>query len=316
MKGSTVEMNRYNPEFMSGIRKETITPKTINKAIENREELEALVVGCNSDNTLKLNIASNIVGELPFNELEYHPDGAETKPVSAMSKVGKRVKFIPKSIENIDGQYVVRCNRKELQKECYENYIATLRPGDVIPARVVNTENYGLFCDIGCGIIALLPTNNISVTHVVNPKESLKGLKRIIVVVKEIQDNYRIQLTHRELLGTWEEEASKFHEGDTVFGTVLSVEKYGVFVRLSQNLSGLAEPTDIELETGDSVVVTINSIIKDNMKVKLIIANKAEEEPEEMRFDYSQRDGHISKWVYSTEKSPKRIETIFDAEEK
>jgi hypothetical protein len=35
-----------------------------------------------------------------------------------------------------------------------------------------------------------------------------------------------------------------------------------------------------------------------------------------MRFDYSQRDGHISKWVYSTEKSPKRIETIFDAEEK
>lgn len=305
-------MGRYSPEFLTGMKREPMTLRFINRAIDDRAILEALVIGCDKDNTLKLRLGKGIIGEIPFSELEYSIDGKETKIVSAVSKVGKHIRFIPKSVRKDDTTFIVECSRRDAQLECYNNYISKLSPGDVIPAKLVRVENYGVFCDIGCGIIALLPTNNISVTHIINPKEALACVKQLSVVVKEIDENHRIQLSHKELLGTWREEASKFKDGEVVCGTVLSIEDYGVFVRLSQNLSGLAEPTNINLKYGDTVSVMINNIIDTNMKIKLSIIEKIEDaEPERLKFTYTQHDGHIKEWVYSTEQAKKQIKTVF-----
>lgn len=52
----------------------------------------------------------------------------------------------------------------------------------------------------------------------------------------------RVSLSHKELLGTWEENAALFSPGETVSATVRSVESYGIFVELTPNLAGLAEP--------------------------------------------------------------------------
>ena len=198
------------------------------------------------------------------------------------------------------------------------NFISKLIPGDIIDAKVLKIVNYGVFCDIGCGITALLPTNNISVTHVVNPTELLKGLSRMKVVVERNDNPFKIQLSHKELLGTWEEEVAQFQEGDIVPGMVLSVEEYGIFVRISQNLSGLAEISNINVSTGDLVSVKILSIRPDNMKVKLNITEKIKydtveeiKEAKKLKFKYSQTGGHITKWVYSTQTAKKQIVSEF-----
>ena len=57
----------------------------------------------------------------------------------------------------------------------------------------------------------------------------------IRTVVRAIEGT-RITLTHKELLGTWAENAAQFHAGETVAGIIRSVEPYGVFVELSPNL--------------------------------------------------------------------------------
>lgn len=49
-------------------------------------------------------------------------------------------------------------------------------------------------------------------------------------------------MTHKELLGTWMENASWFHPGETVRGEVRSVKEYGSFIELAPNLSGLQMP--------------------------------------------------------------------------
>lgn len=308
-------MSKYSPEYITKRHSEEVNLNFINKAIKEKSILEAKVVECTSDLTLVLNLGKNIVGKITFDELEYNFDGKPQKDVSATTKVGKHVKFIATSVDKDEetGKYVVQCSRKQAQQECYDNFISKLLPGDVIDAHVIRTMNYGVFCDIGCGIVALLPTNNISVTHIIDPINELKFAHSIKVVVKSRDDSGRLQLTHKELLGTWEEEISKFHENDIVTGTVISIEDYGVFIRLSQNLSGLAEIPNIDLKNGDKVSVKILAIRPDNMKVKLLVQEVLEKDDNDgLTFTYKNSNDHIKEWIYSTEKAKKRIESYFN----
>lgn len=305
-------MSKYSPEYITHRNREEMSLNAIKQAIRMQSILETRVTKCDSNNNLTIEIGKNIIGIIPFNELEYHPDGTPIKPASATSKVNRHIKYIPISIRKEDGIFIVDCSRKQVQKICYDNYISNLTPGDVIDAYVLKIMNYGIFCDIGCGIVALLPTNNISVTHIVNPAIELRGISTLKVVVNHVDENYRVELTHKELLGTWEEEAASFNEDDVTYGTVLSVEEYGVFVRLSQNLSGLADVTELELKPGDLVSVRIQSIQNRNMKIKLTIIDKvgtAADKP--MRFKYYITEPHIKDWVYSTATAKKHIESHF-----
>ena len=305
-------MNKYSPEYTAHRRDTNISLNAIKQAIKNETILESRVIKGDAKNNITLEIGKNIIGEIPFSELEYHTDGTPVKPASATSKINRHVKYIPLSIEKVNEQFVVKCSRKIVQKMCYDDYISKLTPGDVIDAHALKIVSYGIFCDIGCGIVALLPTNNISVTHIVDPMNELKGISALKVVVKNIDENLRVELSHKELLGTWEEEVADMQDGDVTYGTVLSVESYGTFVRISQNVSGLADNIDFDVEPGDLVSVRIQSIQHKNMKVKLtIIDNIGSVEDKPMRFKYYITEGHISDWVYSTDTARKKIESHF-----
>lgn len=305
-------MSKYSPEYITHRDTERMSLNAVKRAIRMQSILEAKVIRCDSENNLILDIGKNIIGIIPFDELEYHPDNSPIKVASATSKLNRHVKYTPIDVRQEDGVFVVNCSRKQVQKICYENYISKLTPGDVIDAYVLKIMKYGIFCDIGCGIVALLPTNNISVTHIVNSTIELKGISTLKVVVKSIDENYRVELTHKELLGTWLEESSEFSENDVIYGTVLSVEEYGVFIRLSQNLSGLADVTELELKPGDLVSARIQTIHNKNMKIKLTIIEKVgTSEDKSMRFKYKITDNHIKDWVYSTPTAKKQIESHF-----
>ena len=79
-------------------------------------------------------------------------------------------------------------------------------------------------------------------------------------------------MSYKEILGSWEENAKKFHEGVVVTGKAREVEKSknGIFVELTPNLVGLAEYKE-GIEYGEDVNVYIKRIIPDKKKVKLII---------------------------------------------
>lgn len=123
----------------------------------------------------------------------------------------------------------------------------------------------------------------------------------------------RITLTHRELLGTWMENASRFRPGETVRGIVRSVKDYGSFIELAPNLSGLADARE-RLSPGDCVSVYIKSIRPERMKIKLQVIEKLPPLPEPEPLRYQITDGVLEHWVYSPpnyEKPP--VETTFTA---
>ena len=141
----------------------------------------------------------------------------------------------------------------------------------MIPARVTHLEPFGAFVDAGCGVPSLIGIENLSVSRICHPGDRLTVGQSILAAVRTVEpENRRISLTHRELLGTWAQNAALFSVGETVRGVVRSIEPYGVFIELTPNLSGLAEPR-ADLRPGMAVSVYIKSILPQRMKVKLTV---------------------------------------------
>lgn len=83
-------------------------------------------------------------------------------------------------------------------------------PGMVIRGQVTHLAPFGAFVDVGCGLVALLPLANISVARIRHPAERFALHQRIRAVVQSIDPQQkRIVLSHRELLGTWLENAAR-----------------------------------------------------------------------------------------------------------
>ena len=182
--------------------------------------------------------------------------------------------------------------------------------GDVVNAKITHLENFGAFADIGCGIIALMPIDTISVSRIEHPKERFSVGMEIKAVIKSIE-NGRISLSHKELLGTWQENADKFVVGETIAGIVRSVESYGAFVELSPNLAGLAESKD-GVKVGQQASVYIKSIIPNKMKIKLIIIDTFDYKYNPQTPEYFSEESHIDKFTYSPVNCEKLIETSFE----
>lgn len=279
------------------------------EAIEQNMTLEAKVIRCDSDHNLILDLPFGR-GIIPRLEGAVGIDDGTTKDIALLSRVNKAVCFKPLCIEtDSDGTPVAILSRKLAQMECLREYIRKLESGKVIPAKVTHLENFGCFVDIGCGIPSLIPIDAISISRISNPSDRFFNGQDIFVVVKSVDGN-RVNLSHKELLGTWEENVNNFTVGETVAGIVRSVENYGIFIELAPNLAGLAEPKE-NVVVGQSASVYIKAIIPEKMKVKLVIVDAFDDEYIPDNLNYYINDGKIDSWKYSAPNADKVIVTIF-----
>lgn len=311
-------MNKYMPEgtLISTARnyEYTASLEGLEAAREKGLILEGTVILCDHNLNLHLDLGPKIRAVIPKDEVQYARDGEEVKDIAILTRVGKSVCFKVKGFErSAGGDTVAILSRRAAQIECMHNFISGLIPGDIIPTKITHLENFGAFVDIGCGITSLLSIDSISVSRIAHPSARLSVGDMIHTVVKSIDSKGRIYVSERELLGSWNENASLFNEGQTVKGIIRSVESYGVFIELRPNLAGLAEYRN-DVYPGQVAAVYIKSIIPEKMKIKLIIIDSqdANEYPEELEY-FIDTDSvtHIDYWQYSPPNCKKVIETVF-----
>lgn len=318
MQGKVAAMNEYKPEGLlikTAKNYEYISSFAgLERALEKQIILEAPVVLCDHNFDLHVELGGGIKGLIPRCEVEYTTDGELAKDIAILTRVGKTVCFKVSGFKYTkSGEKIAILSRRAAQRECVEYYLSTLSPGDIIPAKVTHLEGFGAFLDIGCGRISLLSIDCISVSRISHPSARLNVGEIIYTVVLNIDERGRIFLSGRELLGTWEENAALFKEGETVRGIVRSIESYGIFVELTPNLAGLAEYRD-DVTPGQTAAVYIKSIIPNKMKIKLIIIDTDDSAVSISPLTYfidPERNSHIDHWEYSPSNSSKIIETIF-----
>ena len=306
-------MSEYLPEGKLISEQENIniihSPQLLYEAMCDRKILEAKAFMCDSDHNLIVNLGS-MKGIIPREEGALGIREGTVRDIAVISRVNRPVCFIVKGFDTDKyGKKYAVLSREAAQRQCLENYISRLICGDIVNARITHLENFGAFADIGCGIVALMPIDTISVSRIEHPRERFTVGMDIKAIIKSIE-NGRISLSHKELLGTWEENAANFSPGETVSGIVRSVENYGAFVELSPNLAGLAECKE-GVKAGQQASVYIKSIIPEKMKIKLIIIDTFDYKYNPQKPQYYFSESHIDKFIYSPDNCTKRVETVF-----
>ncbi len=286
------------------------SPASLHEAFFTGAIVEARALLCDKNHDLRVDLGC-MYGIIPHDEGAVGIIDGSVRDIALISRVNKPVMFhiLGFRKDSNDREYAI-LSRRSVQQDCMENYVSKLQPGDVIEAKVAHMESFGVFLDIGAGINGLLPIDSISVSRIPHPSVRFHIGQVIKVVVKSIDDLGRITFSHKELLGTWEQNAGEFATGETVPGIVRSIESYGIFVELTPNLAGLAEYSS-GISAGCHAGVYIKSMIPERMKIKLIIVDAFEAEYPTPPIKYYTESDHIDHWIYSPAQCSRVIESTF-----
>lgn len=299
-------MNCYLPEGMQP-RQAAYTTDDLWHAIHQRTILQAPAILCDEAHRLHVELGC-CRGVIEREEAALGISSGEARDIAILSRVGKPVCFHVLRFQP-DGSVLL--SRRSAQNEALDALLTQRRPGDIIPATVTSLAPFGAFCDVGCGVPALLPLGDICVSHLQHAGEVLHENQAIFAAIRTLDPaRRRVNLTLKELLGTWQENADRFARGQTVTGIVRSIKSYGAFIALTPNLAGLAEPTD-GLHPGDAVSVYIKSVQPEKLKIKLcVIQNLGPAAPGTQALHFTKTCGSITTFRYGTPEHA-RIMTVF-----
>ena len=222
----------------------------------------------------------NMIGKIGKNVKAIIPRGEASSVVGEdglveekfiVNKVGKVLPVCIKEIvQNNDGIELIMSKRL-LELKVRKWMYMHLKPGVKLRGIVVGLKDYAAFVDVGGGVTGILKLHDMSDSRLTNASDMFKLGQRINVVVKKYdRDTGRIELTYKELLGTFEENVKEFKEGDIVEGIVRNRIKSGVFVELKPNVIGIAEHVN-GIESNQKVLVSIKKINLEKEKIKLVI---------------------------------------------
>ena len=287
------------------------TVEGLREAMNKKTILQAKASRCDSGHNLWVELPC-CRGLIPRDEGAVGIDDGSVRDIALISRVGRAVCFTVKEITTDEsGSPLAILSRKAAQQQCKTGYLNGLRCGDVIDVCITNLEPFGAFCDVGCGVASLIPIDAVSVSRIFHPADRFYAGQRVKAVVRSVDENGRLLLSHKELLGTWQENADLFHPGETVIGTIRTVESYGSFVELTPNLAGLAEPKE-GVRAGQQAAVFIKSMIPEKMKVKLIVVDAFDAPYSSREFSYFFHGDRMTRWRYSPDGCPKTVETLFE----
>ena len=280
----------------------------LRQAMARQTVVEGRAVLCTPTHDLVVRLGA-FTGTIPREEAALGIREGTAREISILSRVGKPTACVVTGVE--EAPFRLTLSRRRAQERALEALLAC-PAGTVLPATITHLAPFGAFVDVGCGVVSMVGIENCSVARISHPARRFRLDQEIYVVLTGGDRALgRVYLSHKELLGTWAENAARFSPGMTVPGWVRGVKPYGTFVELAPNLTGLADQTQ-GLREDDRVSVYLKAILPDRMKVKLNILQVLPPQAGPDPLFYFITSGQLSRWVYSPpgRKGP-RIETVF-----
>lgn len=125
--------------------------------------------------------------------------------------------------------------------------------GSVVDGRITAITNFGVFVSFGENIEGLIHISELAWQRIDSPNEMYKVGDKIKAEIISI-DGAKVFLSAKKLLrDPWLEASSKYKSGQIVEGTILKINPFGLFVKLDEEIHGLAHISQLNLEQGKKI---------------------------------------------------------------
>ena len=157
----------------------------------------------------------------------------------------------------VEGRHIVGSIREVLAAENdakREEFWANVEIGKQYTGVVKSLTNYGAFVDIG-GVDGLVHISELSWNRIKHPSEVVSVGDTIDVYVKDIDtENKKVSLGYKKAEDNpWEKFKAEYPIGSVFKAPVVSITKFGAFVRILPGIDGLVHISEISNERVEKV---------------------------------------------------------------
>jgi small subunit ribosomal protein S1 len=131
--------------------------------------------------------------------------------------------------------------------------------GMEVEGRITAITNFGVFVSFGENIEGLIHISELAWQRIDSPNEMFKvgdTLKAEIISI----DGAKVFLSAKRLMkDPWLEASAKYQIGQIVPGTILKVNPFGLFVKLDEEIHGLAHISQLNIDPKEKITDLYNS---------------------------------------------------------
>ena len=177
---------------------------------------------------------------------------------------------------------------KEARAAAEEAAYASVEEGTTVPGKVVKIAEFGLFVEVGAGLVGLVHNTELSWNRNAKAEDVAAVGDEVEVFIKKIdRENKRVALSIKATQeDPWKVEASKLNIGDIVEVQVLRFLPFGAIVKISDKVEGLVHISEIAeeriakaddvLEAGQIVKAQVLKMDLEGKKIGLSIVKAAQ----------------------------------------
>jgi ribosomal protein S1 len=131
--------------------------------------------------------------------------------------------------------------------------------GMVVDGRITAITNFGVFLNFDDGMEGLIHISEIAWQRIDSPNELFKVGDRIQAEIVSI-DGSKIFLSSKKLQkDPWQEASAKYSVGQVVKGVIVKVNPFGLFVKLDEEIHGLAHISQLKLGPKEKIGELFNA---------------------------------------------------------
>jgi len=226
--------------------------KALQEAFENRKNIKVKILAANKGGLLAS--YAQIQGFLPVSQLA--PENYPRISGGDKSKILDKLKsFIGQEFEvkvsNFDEkEEKIIFSEKDAWTETQKDIISKYKVGTVVEGSVTAVTDFGVFINFGENLEGLIHISELAWQRIDDPADLYKVGDTVSAEIINI-DRSKIFLSAKKLMkDPWEDVEKKFKIGQIVTGKVLKVNPFGLFVKLDDDIHGLAHSSQLTIPDG------------------------------------------------------------------
>jgi len=229
--------------------------QTLRAALKDKTTVRVKIMDANKGGLLSR--YCQIDGFLPVSQLA--PDnyprisgGDKSKILEKLkSFVGQEFEVTVMTLSEDDNKIIF--SEKDVWNKKQKPALDKYKVGLTVDGKITAITNFGVFVSFGENIEGLIHISELAWQRIDSPSEMFKVGDKITAEIISI-DGAKVFLSAKKLLkDPWLEASAKYQIGQVVSGTILKVNPFGLFVKLDDEIHGLAHVSQLSVNPKDKI---------------------------------------------------------------